>query len=76
MATIQELTNNLQWCHVSPNENPRDLISRGLDPNKLIQNEKWWEGSLLLRNNMYLDKKIPFEVIVNDFPDEHKTCSD
>ncbi|KFM67184.1 hypothetical protein X975_22230, partial [Stegodyphus mimosarum] len=66
VATIQDLTNGYQWRHGSSNENPGDLISRGLDPSKLLGNDMWWKGPLFLGNNEYPNKEIPVHVIVKE----------
>jgi hypothetical protein len=41
VAQIQELTNIECWKHVSTHENPADLISRGTDPETLLQARIW-----------------------------------
>ncbi|GFY25978.1 uncharacterized protein TNCV_1917281 [Trichonephila clavipes] len=41
VATIQHLTNAEQWHHVSSEQNPADLVSRGLDPSSLLNNSLW-----------------------------------
>lgn len=35
---IQSLTQPLEWRHIQPNQNPADLISRGLPPKEIISN--------------------------------------
>ncbi|XP_065162139.1 uncharacterized protein [Atheta coriaria] len=32
------------WRHVRTHENPADLITRGVAPNKLKENKLWWQG--------------------------------
>ncbi|KAJ8950672.1 hypothetical protein NQ314_007802 [Rhamnusium bicolor] len=44
VAQIQELTNQGEWFHVKSIDNPSDILSRGLIPNKLIDCQKWWQG--------------------------------
>ncbi|GFU05662.1 integrase catalytic domain-containing protein [Trichonephila clavipes] len=41
---IQRLTQNCQWNHVSSNENPADLISRGLNASDISSKQLWWHG--------------------------------
>jgi hypothetical protein len=38
-AEIQELTAIAEWRHVKGKENPADLVSRGLSPRELVDNE-------------------------------------
>ena len=40
-SEIQRLTNDI-WNHVSSKDNPADLISRGINPEDLQDNELWW----------------------------------
>ncbi|XP_055589536.1 uncharacterized protein LOC129741775 [Uranotaenia lowii] len=44
VAKVQQLTKNCRWNHVSGVENPADLISRGISPAAIIENELWWKG--------------------------------
>ena len=39
VATIQELSSANQWHHVSSMNNPANLISSGLDPEKILDND-------------------------------------
>lgn len=36
--------NNCDWRHVSSDDNPADIISRGLLPEKLAEADLWWHG--------------------------------
>lgn len=44
VSQIQELSNEVTWRHVRGEQNPADLISRGLLPEELISNNFWWHG--------------------------------
>lgn len=44
VAEIQLLTANKIWHHVSSQENPADIISRGTTAKQLMDNELWWKG--------------------------------
>ncbi|XP_046666600.1 uncharacterized protein LOC124358342 [Homalodisca vitripennis] len=49
---IQELTTErCSWRHVRTNDNPADLISRGLNPIQIIDNKLWWHGPEWLIQN-------------------------
>ncbi|XP_041451992.1 uncharacterized protein LOC121405379 [Drosophila obscura] len=44
VATIQELTQGMEWRYVPTLLNPADILSRGSLPSYLIQSELWFHG--------------------------------
>lgn len=44
VAVIQEQTQNYTWRHIRGEENPADVISRGLMPGELQPCHVWWNG--------------------------------
>lgn len=44
VSEIQHLTQSSDWRHVKTNENPADLISRGLYPQEIESAQLWWNG--------------------------------
>ncbi|GFV00785.1 uncharacterized protein TNCV_1386001 [Trichonephila clavipes] len=69
IAKIQDLF-PWQWRHVPSNQNPVDLISRGVDPDKLLNRELWWNGPEFLSGSDYPNKteklgKTPMHTIQN-----------
>ncbi|GFT52145.1 integrase catalytic domain-containing protein [Trichonephila clavipes] len=48
VVIIQELTELNKWHHVPSEQNPADIISRGLDPEKIQRSELWWFGPACL----------------------------
>ncbi|GFX42042.1 integrase catalytic domain-containing protein [Trichonephila clavipes] len=48
VAKIQELYPNQLWRHVPSDQNPADLVSRGVDPDKLLQQNLWFNGPTFL----------------------------
>ncbi|XP_015915017.2 uncharacterized protein [Parasteatoda tepidariorum] len=58
VATIQELFPNQRWRHVPTDENPADLVSRGVDPDKLPHNNLWFHGPMFLAENDYPNRTI------------------
>ncbi|XP_024881163.1 uncharacterized protein LOC112460613 [Temnothorax curvispinosus] len=44
VARIQELTDYRNWRHVPTQDNPADVLSRGLFPEQLLQSDIWWHG--------------------------------
>jgi Family of unknown function (DUF5641)/Integrase zinc binding domain len=48
---IQQLTQHVKFRHVWSEDNPADLISRGLLPEDLIGNLQWWDGPEFLMDD-------------------------
>ncbi|GFU79705.1 integrase_H2C2 domain-containing protein [Trichonephila clavipes] len=48
VVTIQELTELTKWLHVPSEQNPADIISRGLDVGKVQRSVLWWFGPAFL----------------------------
>ncbi|GBN54606.1 hypothetical protein AVEN_53101-1 [Araneus ventricosus] len=59
IAAIQELTKKEQWFHVSSGNNPADVLSRGLAPEKLCNNELWWTGPSFLQADFPVPMSAP-----------------
>lgn len=49
VGQIQTVTEPAQWRHVPTDQNPADVITRGLSSMDLIQAEKWWNGPAYLQ---------------------------
>ncbi|XP_018367479.1 PREDICTED: uncharacterized protein LOC108763994 [Trachymyrmex cornetzi] len=49
VGQIQNLTEPSDWRHVKSVDNPADILSRGLDPQKLVESSMWWHGPPFLR---------------------------
>ena len=74
VSEIQQLTDINDWHHVSTDQNPADLISRGLTVDEIIVSTFWWNGPEWLRSNN-LNNVINKEVFkVEDIP-EQKTIT-
>jgi len=44
VVEIQGLTDYHEWRHVPTQENPANLLSRGLYPRQLVREKIWWYG--------------------------------
>lgn len=44
ISQINALTSAEKWHYISTQENPADLLSRGLNANDILQNTLWWNG--------------------------------
>ncbi|XP_018315282.1 uncharacterized protein [Mycetomoellerius zeteki] len=44
VARIQELSSEAYWKHVPSEDNPADLLSRGITVEQLRKSKLWWEG--------------------------------
>nr|XP_042912271.1 uncharacterized protein LOC122272538 [Parasteatoda tepidariorum] len=75
IALIQELTLKSQWNHVPSEMNPADLISRGLDPVKLLETKLWWKGPNFLYDNEYPNQNFPVSQELSVFQSELKKLS-
>lgn len=49
VVIIQEHSDLNQWHHVPSEQNPADIISRGLDPKKISQSDLWFFGPPFLQ---------------------------
>ena len=58
IGEIQISTEPAQWQHVSTDENPADLCSRGMSPVELADSRLWWNGPECLLNTKNRDFKI------------------
>ncbi|XP_045450168.1 uncharacterized protein LOC123658922 [Melitaea cinxia] len=45
---INDLTKGFAWMHVPTDQNPADLVSRGIDPQQLQDSTLWWRGPSFL----------------------------
>lgn len=54
VSEIKRLLPNAKWNHVVSTENPADVISRGIEPQKLENYLLWWNGP-----NWLKDEKLP-----------------
>nr|CAI5852863.1 unnamed protein product [Callosobruchus analis] len=73
VAKIQELSQGDDWYHVKTDENPADLVSRGVSPGKLIHNELWFNGPSWLTREEDSWCKKDFSVL-SDVPEMKKQC--
>ncbi|GFU84373.1 DUF1758 domain-containing protein [Trichonephila clavipes] len=57
VSVIQHLTEVSSWKHVQSQENPADIISRGIDPDKIQDCVLWW-GIPKVRQSSNLKLKL------------------
>ncbi|KAI8116952.1 hypothetical protein CVS40_11069 [Lucilia cuprina] len=59
VSFIQENSNINRWKHVSSEDNPADLISRGLLVKEIVQNKFWFNGpKFLLKKEPYISRML------------------
>ncbi|XP_033220964.1 uncharacterized protein LOC117175365 [Belonocnema kinseyi] len=70
VSEIQNLTNE-NWYHVQSQDNPADIVSKGVNPEDLSHCELWWKGPAWLSQNMNMwpISPIPEE---EEMPEERK----
>ncbi|GFU33466.1 integrase_H2C2 domain-containing protein [Trichonephila clavipes] len=66
VSVIQHLTEVSSWKHVQSQENPADIISRGIDPDKIQDCVLWWYGPSVLQNNPIVSPCDISEINDND----------
>ncbi|GFW17724.1 integrase catalytic domain-containing protein [Trichonephila clavipes] len=49
VSKIHQLSSRDQWHHIASEQNPADVLSRGLLPEELRDDSLWWHGSELLQ---------------------------
>ncbi|GIX89430.1 hypothetical protein CDAR_304291 [Caerostris darwini] len=50
ISEIRKLTTSEDWFHITTDQNPADILSRGCGP-KQLQKHKWWQGPAWLKNS-------------------------
>lgn len=66
IGEIQRTTNINNWSYVESRENPADIASRGISPDDLPTEQRWWEGPSWLadiRNNWPISDFDDFNII-------------
>ncbi|XP_065081193.1 uncharacterized protein LOC135703798 [Ochlerotatus camptorhynchus] len=71
VAEINKLTKHCRWSYVNTDENPADIVSRGMKPTLLNKCQLWWNGPVFLREVSY--RMEPIEEIPDDLIPELKT---
>lgn len=67
---IQEKTNLCTWDYVNTNQNPADILSRGLLPSQFKTFQIWWKGPEWLHNSNPFTTEVKFQPsnnFLNDF---------
>ncbi|GFT35467.1 uncharacterized protein TNCV_922801 [Trichonephila clavipes] len=50
VSKIHQLSSRDQWHHIASEQNPADMLSRGLLPEELRDDSLWWHGPELLQS--------------------------
>ncbi|GFV01860.1 uncharacterized protein TNCV_4978121 [Trichonephila clavipes] len=74
VAKIQELYPNQLWRHVPSDQNPADLVFRGVDPDKLLQQNLWFNGPTFLSGDDYPNRTINCREKLDEYNSELKNC--
>ncbi|GFV00841.1 uncharacterized protein TNCV_1386561 [Trichonephila clavipes] len=74
VAKIEELYPNQLWRHVPSDQNPADLVSRGVDPDKLLQQNLWFNGPTFLSVDDYPNRTINCREKLDEYNSELKNC--
>ncbi|GFV07234.1 uncharacterized protein TNCV_1312321 [Trichonephila clavipes] len=74
VAKIQELYPNQLWRHVLSDQNPADLVSRGVDPDKLLQQNLWFNGPTFLSDDDYPNRTVNCREKLDEYNSELKNC--
>ncbi|GFY08246.1 DUF1758 domain-containing protein [Trichonephila clavipes] len=53
VSKIHQLSSRDQWHHIASEQNPADVLSRGLLPEELRDDSLWWHGPELLLQSTY-----------------------
>lgn len=75
VAEIQELTKIERWKHISTNDNPADIISRGMDPEEILFSELWWKGPQWLQQDPSKWPIPTHEQLTDDTPERRKNVN-
>ncbi|XP_033231516.1 uncharacterized protein LOC117182529, partial [Belonocnema kinseyi] len=76
VASIQSVAPIESWGHVSSEDNPADLASRGAKPSELMENKLWWKGPWWLSQsrNLWPDSQTLFDSDTTEEVRENAHC--
>ncbi|GBO41971.1 hypothetical protein AVEN_98228-1 [Araneus ventricosus] len=66
VSAIQNLTEINSWKHVPSKENPADIISRGIDPEKIQDCNLWWFGPSFLQDHSVVSPCVCSDINDNE----------
>ncbi|GFX79825.1 integrase catalytic domain-containing protein [Trichonephila clavipes] len=67
VSKIHQLSSCDQWHHIASEQNPADVLSRGLLPEELRDDSLWWHGPELLLHSAYSTTVISEPTQRDDF---------
>ncbi|GFU77840.1 integrase catalytic domain-containing protein [Trichonephila clavipes] len=67
VSKIHQLSSRDQWHHIASEQNPADVLSRGLLPEELRDDSLWWHGPELLLQSAYSTTVISEPTQRDDF---------
>lgn len=71
VGEIQRLTNILDWHHIQSQDNPADVLSRGMNPIDLVKCQLWWHGPIFLKREEpeWLINKVTQKIRESEMPE-------
>lgn len=73
ISKILEVSKVSDWKFIRSSENAADIISRGVNPAELIQNDMWFHGPEFLKKNFIPDYDVD-TLNVDELPETKKAC--
>ncbi|XP_036148379.1 uncharacterized protein LOC105835230 [Monomorium pharaonis] len=71
---IHQLTNIQNWHHIRSQDNPADLLSRGIMPMSLQHSSNWWSGPSWLSLNQEEWPHFPYDITKENIPERKSTA--
>ncbi|XP_018376618.1 PREDICTED: uncharacterized protein LOC108769889 [Trachymyrmex cornetzi] len=75
VGEVQPLAEIRDWRHVNSENNPADVLSRGLNPSELIDSNFWWHGPSFLLNDDELWPSGTVPQSKGELPEQKKVAS-
>jgi len=69
VGEIQQLTTIQDWHHISSQDNPADLLFRGVPPASLSQSQLWWSGPSWLTHDKNEWPQVRIVIQQQDLPE-------